>query len=258
MKTAKEKNVEEKLRDLYNLQLIHLRLDNITNLRGELPLEVDDLKDEIAGLEVRKASFENEEDTLTQLIIDNKEKIKVTIELIKKYTKQQDTVRNNREFDSINKEIEYHNLEIELAEKKIRDAGFKIESKSNSKITLTEKLDSLKNHLSLKTKELTTIIAETEKEEAILLKEIENFEKEIEPRLLNSYKKTRARAVNGLAIVSIERGSAQGSYFTIPPQVQLEIAQRKKIVVDEHSGKILIDEELAMNQREKINKLFAK
>ncbi len=255
MKT-KEITVEDKLRDLYNLQLIHSRLDDILNTRGELPLEVRDLKDEISGLELRVSNIESEEKEITESIKSNKENIKTAQELIKKYTKQQENVRNNREFDATTKEIEYQDLEIQLSEKRIKEGHAKIDAKDQAKAKVTERLDSLKNHLNHKESELHLIVEETEKEEAILLKEAEKFEKEIEPRLLDSYHKIRNRALNGLAIVPVERGAAKGSYFTIPPQIQLEIAQRKKIVVDEHSGRILIDEELAADQKAKMQKLF--
>jgi uncharacterized protein len=257
MKTT-EITIEDKLRDLYNLQLIHSRLDDIRNTRGDLPLEVRDLKDEISGLEVRIQNIKTEQEELVVAIKAYKEKIKSSEDLIKKYTKQQDNVRNNREFEAITKEIEFQGLEIQLSEKRIREGQFKIENKEQLKLNIAEKLDALKNHLKHKDGELETIIQETNKEETILLGEAEKFEKLIEPRLLNSYQKIRQRAVNGLAIVPVERGAAQGSYFTIPPQVQLEIAQRKKIVVDEHSGRILIDAELAMNQKEKMLKLIGK
>ena len=255
MKT-KELTIEDKLRDLYNLQLVHSRLDEIRNTRGELPLEVRDLNDEISGLEVRIKSIETEQSELNDSLKTYKENIKTAQELIKKYTKQQDNVRNNREFEATTKEIEYQGLEIQLAEKRIKESLAKIDSKEQAKTKIQERLVYLKDHLKHKESELDLIVKETEKEEKVLLGEVGKLEQLIEPRLLNSYSKIRNRALNGLAIVPVERGAAQGSYFTIPPQIQMEIAQRKKLVVDEHSGRILIDAELAADQKAKMAKLL--
>tara|TARA_B100000575_G_C22986504_1_gene569037 strand:+ start:82 stop:861 length:780 start_codon:yes stop_codon:yes gene_type:complete len=257
MAKKKEPTVEEKLRALYDLQLIDSRIDKIRDIRGELPLEVRDLEDEIEGLNIRIEKLEISLNDLNDQISSKKNLIEEAKLLIKKYSDQQKNVRNNREFDSLTKETEYQELEIQLAEKNINEFKVQIELKNESidseKSNLKEKTD----HLKHKKKELDTILKETEKEENMLLDKSNDYKKLIEERLLFAYSKIRSSVKNGLAIVPIERGAAGGSFFTIPPQVQMEIAARKKIITDEHSGRILIDELLATEQKEKMEKLFS-
>ncbi|MXV37725.1 hypothetical protein GO491_03375 [Flavobacteriaceae bacterium Ap0902] len=252
-KKKSDVTVEEKLRALYDLQLIDSRLDEIRNTRGELPLEVQDLEDEIVGLEKKNEKTSDEIKTLEHDINVKKEDIKQSESLIKKYTKQQDNVRNNREFEALSKEIEYQELEIQLSEKRIREFKAKIEHKNESLAKIGEKLDSYKEHLAHKKSELDKIVEETQKEEETLKAKAEEFSENIEPRLLKAYNKIRASVKNGLAVVPVERGASAGSYFTIPPQRQMEIALRKKIISDEHSGRILVDGELAAEEKEKMS-----
>jgi predicted nucleic acid-binding Zn-ribbon protein len=257
MAKKKEPTVEEKLRALYDLQLIDSRIDKIRDVRGELPLEVRDLEDDIEGLNTRIEKVNVSLKELEDQISYKKNLIDEAKVLIKKYTEQQKNVRNNREFDSLTKETEYQELEIQLAEKNINEYKTQIELKKESIEEVETKLKDKSEHLDHKKKELDTILKETEKEENMLLKKSDDYKKLIEERLLFSYSKIRGNVKNGLAIVPVERGAAGGSYFTIPPQVQMEIASRKKIITDEHSGRILIDEALAIEQKEKMEKLFS-
>ena len=257
MASKKEPTVEEKLRALYDLQLIDSRIDKIRDIRGELPLEVRDLEDDIEGLNTRIEKVNVSLKELEDQISYKKNSIDEAKALIKKYTEQQKNVRNNREFDSLTKETEYQELEIQLAEKNINEYKAQIELKKESIEEVEAKLKDKSEHLDHKKKELDTILKETEKEENMLLKKSDDYKKLIEERLLFSYSKIRNNVKNGLAIVPVERGAAGGSYFTIPPQVQMEIASRKKIITDEHSGRILIDEVLASEQKEKMEKLFS-
>ena len=257
MAKKKEPTVEEKLRALYDLQLIDSRIDKIRDIRGELPLEVRDLEDESEGLNLRIEKLENNLKEYEDQISAKKILIEEAKTLIKKYTEQQKNVRNNREFDSLNKETEYQELEIQLAEKKIKEFKAQIELKNESIESVKSNLSEKTDHLKHKKKELENILKETEKEEGLLLNKSEDYKKLIEERLLFAYTKIRGNVKNGLAIVPVERGAAGGSYFTIPPQVQMEIASRKKIITDEHSGRILVDELLASEQKEKMEKLFS-
>src|SRR5690606_14649946 len=252
----KEASVEEKLRALYDLQLIDSRLDEIRNTRGELPLEVEDLSDDVAQMETRISKIDEEKAELENEIKLKKEAIKNSEAHIKKYTKQQDNVRNNREFDSLAKEVEYQELEIQLSEKRIKEFGAKIEHKNQIQEEAQAKLESMKNHLEHKKSELDAIIKETEKEEEFLLKKSEEFSADIDERLLTAYKRIRANVKNGLAVVPVNRNASVGSFFTIPPQRQMDIAQRRKIISDEHSGRILVDAELAQEEQEKIEALL--
>ena len=251
-KNIKELSVEEKLRALYDLQLIDSRLDEIRNTRGELPLEVDDLSDDVAQMETRIQKVVDETKGLDEDIKLKKEAIKNAEALIKKYTKQQDNVRNNREFDALAKEVEYQGLEIELAEKRIREFTIKIQQKNSQIEEFNTKLASMKDHLGHKQAELDTIVKDTEKEESTLLKLSVDYSAKIEQRLLEAYTRIRNSVKNGLAVVAVERGASAGSFFTIPPQRQMDIAQRKKIITDEHSGRILVDLELALEEQEKM------
>lgn len=258
MAKKKEATVEEKLRSLYDLQLIDSRVDEIRNVRGELPLEVEDLEDEVAGLNKRIEKLENDLKLVDDSIKAKKIQIDDSKAAIKKYSEQQKNVRNNREFNALSKEVEFQELEIQLAEKNIREFKAQIEQKGEVITQTKERLSERKAHLKHKKSELDAILSETEKEEKALLAKSEEYENNIEDRLVQAYKRIRSSVRNGLAIVPIERGASGGSYFTIPPQVQVEIAGRKKIITDEHSGRILIDSELASEQTEKMNALFSK
>lgn len=258
MANTKELSVEDKLRAIYDLQLIDSRIDEIRNVRGELPLEVEDLEDEVAGLSTRSEKLKGELEVIENLIKQKINAIDEHKEAVKKYTKQQESVRNNREFNSLTKEIEFQELEIQLAEKQIKEMKASIEHKKEVIASSKEKLDSKSSHLKHKKSELDAIMAETQKEEIFLSEKSAEFEALIEERLLVAYKRIRSSVRNGLAVVSIERGASAGSFFTIPPQTQVEIAARKKILIDEHSGRILVDSVLAEEEREKMQQLFSK
>ena len=255
---TKELNVEEKLRALYDLQLIDSRIDEIRNVRGELPLEVEDLEDEVAGLSTRLEKLKTDLDSIEEQIKVKKSAIEEHKEAIKKYTTQQKEVRNNREFNSLTKEVEFQELEIQLAEKHIREMKASIDHKKEVIAESKERLEAKSSHLKHKKSELDAIMSETEKEENFLSQKSEEFQGQIEERLLAAYKRIRGSVRNGLAVVSIERGASAGSFFTIPPQTQMEIASRKKIITDEHSGRILVDTALAEEEKEKMEQLFAK
>ncbi len=257
MANTKELSVEEKLRALYDLQLIDTRIDEIRNVRGELPLEVEDLEDEVAGLSTRSEKLKQDLDSIEEQIKAKKLAVEEHQTAIKRYTKQQESVRNNREFNSLTKEIEFQELEIQLAEKQMREMKASMEHKKEVITSSKEKLEAKSSHLKHKKAELSDIMSETEKEETFLSEKSAEFEALIEERLLAAYKRIRGSVRNGLAVVSIERGASAGSFFTIPPQTQVEIAGRKKVITDEHSGRILVDSSLAEEEREKMTKLFA-
>lgn len=255
-KKAQEISVEDKLRALYDLQIIDSRLDEIRNTRGELPIEVEDLEIEIEGLNKRAAKFSSEIKDLQDQIKAKKEAGSHAQNLIEKYKSQQDNVRNNKEFEALGKEIEFQELEIQLAEKKIKEFNAKIDHKNEVLAEVNAKIDELTNHLNFKKNELDGLVSETQKEEEYLLEKSKEFSEKIDDRLLSSYSRIRTSSSNGLAVVGIERGAAKGSYFTIPPQKQLEIAQRKRIIIDEYSGKILVDDELVMEEQEKMKTII--
>jgi len=258
MAKSKEVTVEQRLRSLYDLQLIDSRIDEIRNVRGELPLEVSDLEDEVAGLNNRLEKLKDSLTLIDTQISDKKNLIEEAKTLIKKYSEQQKNVRNNREFNSLTKEVEYQELEIELAEKHIREFKAQIEQKKEVVDKTKEHTKERETHLKHKKSELDAILGETAKEEEALIKKSEDYKKKIEARLVKAYDRIRANVKNGLAVVPIERGASGGSYFTIPPQVQMEIGSRKKIITDEHSGRILVDEVLAEEQKVKMEKMFKK
>ena len=257
MATIKELNVEDKLRALYALQLVDSKIDEIRNVRGELPLEVEDLEDEVAGLSTRLEKLKSDLETIDEQIKVKKNAIDEHKAAIKKYLEQQKNVRNNREFNSLTKEVEFQELEIQLAEKHIKEMKASIEHKKELVAQTKEKLDGKQTHLKHKKAELSDIMAETEKEENFLSAKSEELRGQIEERLIAAYDRIRNSVRNGLAVVSIERGASAGSFFTIPPQTQMEIAARKKIITDEHSGRILVDGVLADEEKEKMEKLFA-
>ena len=258
MAKKKETTVEEKLRAIYDLQLIDSRVDQIRNVRGELPLEVEDLEDEVLGLKTRLDKLKTDVETVNFEITAKKNLIEEAKGLIKKYAEQQKNVRNSREFNSLSKEVEFQELEIQLAEKNIKEFKAQIEQKKQVISSTKERLSAKDTHLKHKKGELNEILAETEKEEKALLKKSEEFENQIEERLVKAYKRIRTNVKNGLAVVPIERGASGGSFFTIPPQVQVEIAARKKIITDEHSGRILVDPVLAEEESERMLKMFSK
>ena len=236
-----ELSVEEKLQHLYELQRIDTEIDKIKTLRGELPLEVQDLEDEIAGLETRLENLKNEISEADKSVTNKKQEITKSEELIKKYSEQLDNVRNNREYDALTKEVEFQKLEIELQQKRIREAQkLKAEKEVNLEISnkqYTEK----KADLEAKKAELDDIIAETHKDEEAFTQKSEELSQNIEERLLTAYRKIRDNARNGLAVVTVDRDACGGCFNKIPPQRQLDIRSRKKIIVCEYCGRILID-----------------
>lgn len=257
MATKTEATVEEKLRALYDLQLIDSRVDEIRSVRGELPLEVEDLEDDVLGLKTRLDKLKTDLETINYEITAKKNLIDDAKILMKKYTEQQKNVRNSREFNSLTKEVEFQELEIQLAEKNIKEFKAQIEQKKEVIAENKERLAERENHLKHKKSELNAILAETEKEEKALLAKSIEFQEQISDRLVTAYKRIRSNVKNGLAVVAIERGASGGSFFTIPPQVQVEIASRKKIITDEHSGRILVDPLLAEEEQEKMQQLFS-
>ena len=239
-----EITVERKLIELYTLQQVDSKIDKIRIIRGELPLEVQDLEDEIAGMETRIAKFNEELEKFTNDIASYKNKIKEATALIKKYEEQQNNVRNNREYESLTKEIEYQSLDIQLCEKRINDCTKKSEMLKISLNETNTRLEERKGDLELKKNELSSIVEETEKEEQELMVRSQESEQLIEERLLTAYKRIRKNARNGLAVVKIERDACGGCYNKIPPQHQLDIRMHKKIIVCEYCGRILIDQDI--------------
>ena len=239
-----EITVERKLIELYTLQQVDSKIDKIRIIRGELPLEVQDLEDEIAGMETRIAKFNEELEKFAKDIVDYKNKIKEATALIKKYEEQQNNVRNNREYESLTKEIEYQSLDIQLCEKRINDCTKKSEMLKISLNETSARLEERKGDLELKKNELSSIVEETEKEEQELMVRSQESEQLIEERLLTAYKRIRKNARNGLAVVKIERDACGGCYNKIPPQHQLDIRMHKKIIVCEYCGRILIDQDI--------------
>jgi predicted nucleic acid-binding Zn-ribbon protein len=250
-----EVSVEQKLIALYTLQQIDSQIDKIKIIRGELPLEVQDLEDELAGLETRISNFKQEIEKLNQEITDWESAKKESDALIKKYEEQRMNVRNNREYDSLTKEIEYQNLEIQLSDKKINESRFKIENLNTDIEEAENRLKERTADLDAKKGELTDIVAETEKEEDDLQDTSANNEKYIEERLLTAYKRIRKNARNGLAVVQVERDACGGCFNKIPPQHQMDIKMHKKIIVCEYCGRILIDQEVANAVSEQMKQL---
>ncbi|NSL88440.1 zinc ribbon domain-containing protein [Chitinophaga solisilvae] len=244
MATVKEYSVEEKLASVLKLQKIDSKLDGIQVLKGELPIEVKDLEDEIEGLNTRQSHIENEIKGIQDFVASKKTAIKDAEALIKKYEKQQDNVKNNREFEAITKEMEMQTLEIKLAEKHIKDANEEIKDKTRTLEVAKKAVSDKEANLKHKKGELEKIVAETDKEEKAFRKESEDAKAKVDPRLLAAYEKIRKNYRNGLAVVTVERDSCGGCYNAIPPQRQAEIRQHKKIIVCEHCGRILVDNDL--------------
>jgi len=258
MAKKKESTAEQKLRALYNLQIIDSRIDKIRQVHGELPLEVQDLEDELEGMNLRMSKVEEEVSDLNLQINEKKNVIEESKAGVAKYEEQQKKVRNNREYDSLTKEIEYQGLEIELAEKRINEYKARIASKKELLETSISELEDKKGALDAKKNDLAEIEAETAKEENLLREKSKEASESVDERLLKAYTRIRNSAKNGLAVVPVERGASGGSYIKIPPQRQLDIAARKKIIIDEHSGRILVDLELAQEETEKMEKMLAK
>lgn len=241
----KEYTVEEKLYTLYQLQTIMTDIDKIKTLRGELPLEVQDLEDEIAGLETRLQNYHADIEDIKVDIADQKHRITECKSLIERYTAQLDNVRNNREFDNLSKEIEYQGLEVEFSEKKIKEFTEEIRNREREINELKQVLEGRRADLQQKESELDRIIAETKQDEEKLRERAKKLEVTIELRLLTAFKRIRKGARNGLAVVTVQRGACGGCFNKIPPQKQLDIKLRKKIIVCEYCGRIMIDPELA-------------
>ena len=237
-----EITIAEKLVELFRLQHFDSQVDRIKTQRGELPLEVQDLEDEVAGLETRLKKIEDELGELETNVTDKTNFMKDAKATIKKYEGQQGKVRNNREYDSLSKEVEFQNLEIQLAEKRIKETKFLIDTKKVVVDESTSLYKERKKDLEHKKKELDDIIAETEKEEKDLQKKSDAAAKHIEERLLSAYQRVRTNARNGLGVVPVQRGSCGGCFNAIPPQRQLDISSHKKIIVCEHCGRILVDD----------------
>ncbi|MBP1617510.1 MAG: hypothetical protein H6Q14_1337 [Bacteroidetes bacterium] len=242
--SEQEVPVQDKLKTLYLLQTKLTEIDKIKTLRGELPLEVADLDDEIAGLKTRVDKYKTDLKETEANILSHKQKIQESGAKVERYKSQLDNVRNNREFDHLTKEIEFETLEVELAEKRIRE--FTIEVKSLSEqITKSEDMLNEKGiDLSHKRDELDEIVSETKQQEEVIREDVKNIESKIEPRLLTAFRRIRKSARNGLAIVTLQRGACGGCFNKIPPQRQMDIKLGKKVIVCEYCGRIMVDEEL--------------
>ena len=232
-------NVEDQLRALYQLQEIDTKVDKIRIIRGELPLEIEDLEDSIAGLNSRLEKFESELKVIEENIIANKNTISLSTDAIEKYENQLKEIKYNREFTSLTKEVEYQNLEIQLAEKKSIQNKANLLHKTEIVNACREQISERKQELKLKSSELNEIIAETEKEEKSLIAESVKAEQVIPERLLAAYNRIRSKVKNGLAVVSVERGACSG--YEIPPQMLIELQTNKKVVTCEHCGRIMVD-----------------
>mgnify|MGYP001056376766 FL=1 len=247
----KEMTVEEKLQALYRLQVVDSDIDKIKTLRGELPLEVQDLEDEVEGLETRIGKLDDEFKEMEAAIKQKQNEIVEAESLIKKYEEQQNNVRNNREYDSLSKEIEFQTLEIELCNKKIKEFTALKDEKALVIEESRKNLDELKADLENKKSELDSIIADTRKEEESLVEESEKISESIEERLSSAYRRIRQNARNGLAVVPVQRDACGGCFNQIPPQRQLDIKSRKKIIVCEYCGRILVDEDILDAEEQK-------
>ncbi len=244
MSTVKDFSVEEKLTAVLTVQKIDSKIDEIKTLKGELPMEVKDLEDELEGLRTRIQNIDAEIDSINNFVEAKTEGKKEAQALIKKYEKQQDNVKNSREFEAINKEIELQELEVKLNEKHIKDAGFEQKERAAQRTRTEEKIQVLEEALTVKKAELEKIIAETEKEEKQLQAQSEKAKAKVDTRLLNAYERIRENYRNGLAVVPVLRDSCGGCFNIIPPQRQSEIRQHKKIIVCEHCGRIVVDTDL--------------
>ena len=238
-------SVEERLKTLYQLQTTLSEIDEKRALRGELPLEVEDLEDEIAGLTTRIEKIQNDIDEYQRAVSQKKGEIETAKSSVERYKSQLNDVKNNREYDTLSKEIEFQSLEIELCNKKIKEANFKIEEKKAELEQTQAVIDDRRQALDMKKAELDEIMEETRAEEEKLKEKVKELEIKIEPRLLTSFKRIRKNARNGLGIVYVQRDACGGCFNKIPPQRQLDIKMHKKVIVCEYCGRILIDPELA-------------
>ncbi len=245
MAVQKSFTVEDKLKALFNVQALDSKLDKLRAVRGELPMEVSDLEDELAGLQTRIANMSIEIEELNEKIKTNTEKIKDSNSLIKKYTDQLNNVKNNREFDALNKEIELQGLEILAAEKRINDTNRLIVEKNDLVDGVKSGLETRIIDLEHKKSELTDIVAETEKEEALIMVDRNEVEKHVEEKLIKAYNRIRLNVKNGIAVAPILRSSCGGCFAKMPPQLEADIKSYKKIVICEHCGRVLIDAKLA-------------
>ncbi len=246
--------VEKRLVALYTLQSVDSEIDKIQQIRGELPQAVQDLEDEVAGLETRVENFKNEKDECNASIAKQDNDIAEHTEQIKKYEKQQDNVRNNREFESLNKEIEFQSLEIQLCERKNKEGKAHVSELKQHIEAAKTLLEGRQKDLEAKREELTAIIAETEKDEQRLLAKSKEQEQFIDERYLTAYKRIRGAARNGLAVVQIDRDACGGCFSAIPPQRQMEIKMHKKVIVCENCGRILVDDDIAAKAKAQLDK----
>ena len=244
MATVKDFSVEEKLAAVLALQKVDSKIDEIKTMKGELPMEVKDLEDEIEGLQTRINNIDAEINSINTFIDLKTNAKKDAQALIKKYEKQQDNVKNNREFEAINKEMEMQELEVRLNEKHIKDASYEQKDRMNARLKTEEKIKDVEDALKIKRSELEKITADTEKEEKILSEKSDLAKEKVDPRLLTAYDRIRSSYRNGLAVVPILRDSCGGCFNVIPPQRQSEIRQHKKIIICEHCGRILVDSDL--------------
>lgn len=244
-KDATDLSVEEKLKNLYLLQSWMSEIDKIKTLRGELPLEVQDLEDEIEGLKTRIDRLTSEVDTLKAQVVDRRADINEAEALIARYNEQLKNVRNNREYDTLTKEVEFQTLEVELANKKIREANEAIKAHTEQIMEGRQAIEERSEDLDAKKVELEDIVSETRQEEERLREKAKNLEASIEPRLLTSFKRIRKNSRNGLAVVVVQRDACGGCFNKIPPQRQLDVKMHKKIIVCEYCGRIMVDTELA-------------
>ena len=244
-KQEKEMTVEERLKALYSLQTLLSKVDKIKTLRGELPLEVQDLEDEVARLETRIQNFKNDIDSYGEGINMQKRVMAEAEALIQKYTEQQNNVQNNKEYDFLSKEIEFQHLNIELANKRVNELNRQIEAKNNEVASADEHLADVNHILAEKKGVLEQIVSETKQEEEALRDKAKKLENKIDDRLLTAFKRIRKNARNGLAVVYVQRNACGGCFNRIPAQRQAEIKMRKKIIVCEYCGRIMIDPALA-------------
>jgi len=244
MATVKDFSIEEKLVAVLTLQKIDSKIDDIKTLQGELPMEVRDLEDEIQGLQTRINNIDLEIDTINSVIAERTAGEKEAKAMIKKYEKQQENVKNSREFEAINKEIEMQELEVKLCEKRIKDATFELRDFQNQRLKTEEKMAIVQEALDVKQVELSKIIASTEKEEKVLVAKSTEAKAHVDERLLAAYDRIRTNYKNGIAVTSVSRESCGGCFNVVPPQRQSEIRQRKKIITCEHCGRVLVDTDL--------------
>ena len=249
-KTTKKNtaSVEDKLKALHSLQVIDTEVDKIRIIRGELPLEIEDLEDLIAGLNTRLDKFNDELSVIKDGVASNKNSVILATEAIEKYEKQLKNIKNNREFTSLTKEVEFQNLEIQIADKNRIQHEANILHKNEIINACSEQISDKEEELKLKQSQLQEIVKETEKEEVALMKESAKAEKVIDERLLNAYKRIRSKVTNGLSVVSVERDACGGCFSQIPPQRQLDIQMHKKVIVCEHCGRIMVDAKIFNEQ----------